>query len=157
MVAALLLLGRVDAVGAVAFERPLQIPPLAAATLDAEGTRVFELPLQVGRAEVRNDLPEASNLHWHGLHLPVAADGGPHQMVATGGTWSPSWTVDQPAATAWYHPHGHGSTAEQIRRGSTGCPWSTTRRRRRPGCPTTTASRAAVLDARSWTSSSRSA
>ena len=69
------------------------------------------------RMEVTNDLPEASNLHWHGVHLPAEADGGPHTMVEPGGRWTPGWTVDQPAATAWYHPHGHGTTADHVRRG----------------------------------------
>lgn len=69
------------------------------------------------RVEVANDLPETSSLHWHGMHLPAAADGGPHQMVRPGEGWSPSWTVDQPASTTWYHPHGHGSTAAHVARG----------------------------------------
>lgn len=69
------------------------------------------------RVRVTNDLPEASSLHWHGMHLPAAADGGPHQVVPSGGTWTPSWTVDQPAATTWYHPHGHGTTASHVTRG----------------------------------------
>ena len=141
--------GRVDTVGAVAFDRPLHVPPLAVPSVDADGTRVFDLRLQTGRTdltgrgrtetwgvggphlgptvrlvrgqdvrmEVTNDLPEASNLHWHGVHLPAEADGGPHQTVAPGARWTPGWRVDQPAATAWYHPHGHGSTAEHVRRG----------------------------------------
>jgi suppressor of ftsI len=43
---------------------------------------------------VTNDLPEATTLHWHGMHLPAKADGGPHQTIAPGATWSPSWTED---------------------------------------------------------------
>ena len=69
------------------------------------------------RVDVRNDLPETSSLHWHGMHVPAAADGGPHQLLRPGSTWSPTWTVDQPAATTWYHPHAHGTTAEHVRRG----------------------------------------
>jgi FtsP/CotA-like multicopper oxidase with cupredoxin domain len=72
------------------------------------------------RMKVRNGLDEASTLHWHGMHLPAAMDGGPHQMVAPGATWSPQWTVDQPAATLWYHPHLHGATAEHVYRGVAG-------------------------------------
>ncbi|MCT2584945.1 multicopper oxidase family protein [Actinophytocola gossypii] len=66
---------------------------------------------------VRNDLPETTTLHWHGMHLPAAADGGPHQAVEPGATWSPSWTIDQPAATLWYHPHPHGQTERHVYRG----------------------------------------
>ncbi|NUT91975.1 MAG: multicopper oxidase domain-containing protein [Saccharothrix sp.] len=69
---------------------------------------------------VTNLLPEASTLHWHGMRLPAAMDGGPHQTIAAGGTWIPQWTVDQPAATTWYHPHPHGETAEHVYRGLAG-------------------------------------
>ncbi|MGW5380366.1 multicopper oxidase family protein [Nocardia sp. NPDC003999] len=69
---------------------------------------------------VRNTLPEASTVHWHGMHLPAAMDGGPHQMVAPGAAWTPRWTIDQPAATLWYHPHPHGATEKHVRRGLAG-------------------------------------
>lgn len=69
---------------------------------------------------VRNSLPEASTVHWHGMHLPASMDGGPHQMVAAGATWTPQWTIDQPAATLWYHPHPHGATEQHVRRGLAG-------------------------------------
>ena len=54
------------------------------------------------------------------MHLPAAMDGGPHQMVEPGATWSPSWTIDQPAASLWYHPHLHGATADHVYRGAAG-------------------------------------
>ncbi|MFC7547953.1 multicopper oxidase family protein [Plantactinospora sp. GCM10030261] len=69
---------------------------------------------------VRNDLPEATSLHWHGMHLPARMDGGPHQTVPAGGEWSPSWRIDQPAATLWYHPHPHEQTARHTYRGIAG-------------------------------------
>lgn len=69
---------------------------------------------------VHNALPEASTLHWHGMHLPAAMDGGPHQMIDKGATWTPGWTVHQPAATLWYHPHPHGATARHVYRGVAG-------------------------------------
>jgi blue copper oxidase len=69
---------------------------------------------------VRNQLPEPSTVHWHGMHLPAAADGGPHQTIEPGETWTPSWTIDQPAATLWYHPHPHGDTEEHVYRGLAG-------------------------------------
>ncbi|MEV5649911.1 multicopper oxidase domain-containing protein [Nocardia sp. NPDC052254] len=72
------------------------------------------------RVDIGNRLPEASTVHWHGMHLPASADGGPHQMIAPGATWSPEWTVDQPAATLWYHPHPHGATESHVRRGLAG-------------------------------------
>lgn len=69
---------------------------------------------------LHNDLDETTTLHWHGMHLPAAADGGPHTPVAPGDTWSPAWTVDQPAATLWYHPHPHGATERHVYRGLAG-------------------------------------
>jgi FtsP/CotA-like multicopper oxidase with cupredoxin domain len=35
-------------------------------------------------------------------------------------TWAPAWTIDQPAATLWYHPHLHPRTEDQVYRGITG-------------------------------------
>jgi blue copper oxidase len=61
---------------------------------------------------------ETTTIHWHGMHLPAAADGGPHQTIPPGETWSPSWTIDQPAATLWYHPHPQ--TEDQVYRGLVG-------------------------------------
>ncbi len=70
--------------------------------------------------EVTNGLDRATSVHWHGMHLPAAMDGGPHQEIAAGGTWRPTWRIDQPAATLWYHPHQHGTTEEHVYRGLAG-------------------------------------
>ncbi|MEI5583012.1 MULTISPECIES: multicopper oxidase family protein [unclassified Agromyces] len=72
------------------------------------------------RVDVVNSLDEATTVHWHGMHLPAEMDGGPHQMVEPGGTWSPEWSVDQQAATLWYHPHPHGETEQHVARGLAG-------------------------------------
>jgi FtsP/CotA-like multicopper oxidase with cupredoxin domain len=69
---------------------------------------------------VRNELPEQTTIHWHGMHLPAVADGGPHQTIGPGETWGPSWEIDQPAATLWYHPHPHGETSDHVYRGIAG-------------------------------------
>ncbi len=69
---------------------------------------------------VTNSLDEDTTTHWHGMHLPAVADGGPHQPIEPGDTWSPEWDIDQPAATLWYHPHPHERTSEQIYRGLAG-------------------------------------
>lgn len=72
------------------------------------------------RVDVTNSLDVTTTVHWHGMHLPAAMDGGPHTPIAPGATWQPEWTVDQPAATLWYHPHLHGSTREQVDAGLAG-------------------------------------
>jgi blue copper oxidase len=69
---------------------------------------------------VHNGLREPTTMHWHGMELPAVMDGGPHQVIKPGATWSPHWRVGQPAATLWYHPHPHGQTAEHIYRGLAG-------------------------------------
>ncbi len=70
--------------------------------------------------EVSNELTERTTLHWHGMHVPAKMDGGPHQLVDPGTTWSPTWQVRQPAGTLWYHAHPHGQTAEHVYRGVAG-------------------------------------
>jgi FtsP/CotA-like multicopper oxidase with cupredoxin domain len=42
---------------------------------------------------VTNRLSETTTVHWHGMHLPAAMDGGPHQTIEPGATWQPHWTV----------------------------------------------------------------
>ncbi|MDR7385160.1 multicopper oxidase family protein [Promicromonospora iranensis] len=70
--------------------------------------------------EVTNNLDQPTSVHWHGMHLPAAMDGGPHQEFGPGDTWRPTWEIDQPAATLWYHPHPHGTTEEHVYRGLAG-------------------------------------
>ena len=42
---------------------------------------------------VINDLAESTTMHWHGLHVPAADDGGPHSLIAAGTTWSPDFEI----------------------------------------------------------------
>lgn len=72
------------------------------------------------QVEFTNDLPEATSVHWHGMHLPAEMDGGPHQMVEPGDSWRPSWLVKQEPASLWYHPHPHGVTEKHVHRGLAG-------------------------------------
>ncbi|HKN45709.1 MAG TPA: multicopper oxidase domain-containing protein [Propionibacteriaceae bacterium] len=72
------------------------------------------------RVMVENRLSEITTVHWHGMHLPARNDGGPHTPIAPGEQWQPQWSIDQPAATLWYHPHPHGQTEAQVTRGLAG-------------------------------------
>jgi bilirubin oxidase len=72
------------------------------------------------RLNVMNDLAEATTVHWHGMHVPAAMDGGPHQIIGPGETWRPSWVIANEAATLWYHPHILGRTSEQVYMGLAG-------------------------------------
>lgn len=69
---------------------------------------------------VQNDLDDTTTVHWHGLHLPAMADGGPHTYFLAGSTWSPQFTVNNHASTYWYHPHTHMKTGQQAMRGAAG-------------------------------------
>lgn len=120
----------VDAQGRKRFQLTLQagrtelLPGTTTATWGVNGSYLGPT-LRASRGDqvaidVVNQLPETTTVHWHGMRLPAEMDGGPHQPIPTGTTWSPYWTVDQPAASLWYHPHLHGHTAEHVYRGVTG-------------------------------------
>jgi len=66
----------------------------------------------------RNNLPEATTIHWHGLHIPAASDGSPLNPVAPGGTYDYIFTIlPGSAGTYWYHPHPDRRTGYQIAKG----------------------------------------
>ncbi len=70
--------------------------------------------------EVVNELGEGTTLHSHGAIIPGSADGGPSKIIEAGTSWLLEFTVDQPAATLWFHPHKMGSTAAQVWQGLAG-------------------------------------
>jgi len=69
---------------------------------------------------VQNSLDIDTTVHWHGLLVPGDVDGGPHQIIKSGGTWRSRLKIEQPASTAWFHPHLHHDTARQVYMGLTG-------------------------------------
>jgi len=94
---------RVDRDGRKVFELGLQegrtelLPGTTTATWGVNGPHLGPT-LRAARGDkvqirVTNSLPEATTLHWHGMLLRAAADGGPHQMIEPRDTWSPSWTT----------------------------------------------------------------
>lgn len=64
----------------------------------------------------KNELPEATTIHWHGLRLPAAADGSASSQMAieAGAEYEYRFTVRDPGSF-WYHPHVRGDV--QIERG----------------------------------------
>jgi blue copper oxidase len=70
--------------------------------------------------QVTNNVPENITMHWHGAIIPGAADGGPHQVIAPGKWWQTQVSIDQPAATLWFHPHYYPSTAQEVIKGLAG-------------------------------------
>lgn len=66
----------------------------------------------------RNELPQTTTVHWHGLHIPAAADGSPLNPVAPGASRNYVFRVPPGSAgTYWYHPHPDMTTTEQVSRG----------------------------------------
>lgn len=67
-----------------------------------------------------NALPEATNLHFHGLHIPPsgAAD-NIFLHIDAGDEFTYRFTIPQnhPAGLFWVHPHLHGTVARQVSRG----------------------------------------
>nr|MBA2291571.1 multicopper oxidase family protein [Gemmatimonadales bacterium] len=65
-----------------------------------------------------NRLDEPSTIHWHGMHIPFAADGSPFHPVAPGASFDYVFTVPKGSAgTYWYHPHPDHRTGSQVARG----------------------------------------
>lgn len=58
----------------------------------------------------KNELPEATTIHWHGLRIPAAMDGTEHVQspVQPGSTFPYDFIVPD-AGTFWYHPHVRSS------------------------------------------------
>lgn len=72
------------------------------------------------RMNVANGMEEEISIHWHGLNLPAAADGGPHQVIAPGAIWSPEFEMRERAGTYWYHGHQMHRTAAHVWAGMAG-------------------------------------
>ncbi len=68
----------------------------------------------------KNELDETTTFHWHGVDIPGTGDGGPHNYVEPGQSKDIKFTVNQEAATLWFHPHPEGATAEQVYQGLAG-------------------------------------
>ena len=69
---------------------------------------------------VTNSLQDETTVHWHGLRVISAMDGGPHQVIPPGSTWKVRFPVEQGAATLWYHPHLLHRTGIQVYKGLAG-------------------------------------
>lgn len=100
------------------------LPGLSTPTIGVNGNYLGPtLMLKKGemtRFNVTNNLNEPTTLHWHGLHLAAKHDGGPHQIIQPGATWSPEFRIDNNAATYWYHSHMLHKTGEQVWKGLAG-------------------------------------
>lgn len=69
---------------------------------------------------VKNLLGEGTTTHWHGAEVPPQMDGGPHQGIEPGMTWTVDFPVLDSACTMWYHPHYHNRTVQHVQMGLSG-------------------------------------
>jgi len=66
----------------------------------------------------RNELPEVTTVHWHGLHVPADMDGSPLNPVPPGGSYTYTFRISaNSAGTYWYHPHPDRRTTYQVAMG----------------------------------------
>ena len=72
------------------------------------------------RIRFRNELPQESIVHWHGLDVPEAADGHPRLAIGGGAEYVYEFEVVNRAGTYWYHPHPHHMTGSQVYQGLAG-------------------------------------
>jgi FtsP/CotA-like multicopper oxidase with cupredoxin domain len=72
------------------------------------------------RIRYLNRIPQASNVHWHGLIVPERMDGHPRDVVRPGGEYVYEFEVRNRAGTYWFHPHPHGYTGTQVYGGLAG-------------------------------------
>lgn len=70
--------------------------------------------------QLTNRLSEGTNLHWHGLEVPVDQDGLPENSILPGQSKNYDFTIKNRAGMYWYHPHLMGSTARQAYQGLAG-------------------------------------
>jgi len=69
---------------------------------------------ETARVQLGNSIAEPVSVHWHGLHIEGAQDGGPHNPINPDTTFDAALDIDQPAATLWYHSHIMGRTGAHV-------------------------------------------
>ncbi|MFN0214543.1 MAG: multicopper oxidase domain-containing protein [Saprospiraceae bacterium] len=70
---------------------------------------------------MKNSIGVGTTTHWHGAELPPEMDGGPHQPIVPGTTWTaPNFAVEDSACTMWYHPHLENKTMPHVSLGLSG-------------------------------------
>jgi blue copper oxidase len=72
------------------------------------------------QATLKNDLPQPTTVHWHGLSAPSQFDGAGFAPVLPGQSFTYRFPIMDRAGLYWYHPHPHHFTAEQVYHGMAG-------------------------------------
>ena len=80
-------------------------------------------PGNVYKLTLQNMASEETNVHTHGLHIVGSGDSDDvTRHVPSGLCLEYNWDIasDHPPGTNWYHPHHHGTTADQVVGGAFG-------------------------------------
>lgn len=87
------------------------------------GPRLEAKPGDTVRIRFTNNLPDPTNIHYHGLNISHSGNAdNVFLSVQPGETFDYEFTLpnDHPAGTFWYHPHRHGFVANQVFAGLSG-------------------------------------
>ena len=101
----------------LSFQAPPRLPPppytyLGPIIKARRGQRI--------RINFTNNLPEATVMHWHGLHVAPEMDAHPRYLVGPGQSYVYEFEVTNRAGTYWFHPHPDGRTGRQVYNGLAG-------------------------------------
>jgi FtsP/CotA-like multicopper oxidase with cupredoxin domain len=72
------------------------------------------------RINFKNNLPESTAVHWHGVYVPNAMDGVAfltQDPIKSGGTWTYEFTLRNPGTHMY---HAHHNSMDQVNRGLLG-------------------------------------
>lgn len=72
------------------------------------------------QVHLKNELPDPTIIHWHGLRIPEVMDGHPRYAVAPGKSYDYDFQVINRAGMYWFHPHPHQLTGPQVYYGLAG-------------------------------------
>ena len=87
------------------------------------GPRLEANPGDRVRIHFTNNLPDPTNIHYHGLNISHAGSGDNVFLdIQPGETFVYEFDIpdEHPAGTFWYHPHRHGFVADQVFAGLSG-------------------------------------
>ncbi|MGB3790635.1 MAG: multicopper oxidase family protein [Phormidesmis sp.] len=96
---------------------------LMAYNAQVPGPRLEAKPGDTVRIRFTNNLPEPTNLHYHGLNISHSGNAdNVFLSIEPGETFVYEFTIpkNHPAGTFWYHPHRHGFVADQVFAGLSG-------------------------------------
>jgi FtsP/CotA-like multicopper oxidase with cupredoxin domain len=81
------------------------------------GPRLEVNPGDTVRINFTNNLSQPTNIHYHGLHIPITGNADNVFLHIPPGerfTYEFNIAKNHPAGLFWYHPHLHGLVAEQL-------------------------------------------